>query len=109
MQEIAQGDEAFVEDMLTTFISNVSEDVSNIRGYEATANWKAIAGVAHKLVSRFAYLCADGLQALSVDIENSVLFDDNLTEINEKTDRLCRESILLIEKLKEDLANQFEV
>ena len=107
LQEIAQGDEAFVKDMLNTFIKNVCEDIENVGKLKVLEDWKTIAGIAHRLVSRFAYLCANYLQALSADIENSVLNENNLTGIEEKTAELCDESILLIEKLKKDLTNQF--
>ena len=100
IQEIAQGDQVFVRDMLVTFVDNVFDDIEKIRSL--TSDWVAVAGIAHKLASRFAYLSADSLYALSDDIEKSVLKDNNLTGIADKTNKLCKESILLIEELKRD-------
>ena len=102
--EIANGDQAFVDDMLVLFIDNVTEDIEKIKSLRQTDDWKAIAGIAHRLASRFAYLCVDGLYKLSDDIEKSVLVRNDLEGIAEKTDRLCKEGILLIEEFK----NEFE-
>ena len=106
MQEIAQGDEAFIKDMVDMFLSNVTEDISNVRTFQELEDWKAIAAIAHKLVSRFAYLNASDLQELAADIENSVLIDGNLSDINTKTEKLCSDSIILLDTLKEDLSNK---
>jgi len=104
LQEIAQGDEAFVRDMLETFVSNVADDVGKMQTFLRVKDWASIASIAHKLVSRFAYLNASELQELSIDVENSIQIDNNLTGIDEKADKLCKESIVLIEKLKEDFS-----
>jgi HPt (histidine-containing phosphotransfer) domain-containing protein len=63
--------------------------------------WTEIAETAHKLASNFAYLGADKLQALAADIEKSVLCDNNLSGIAEKTEKMYHDGILLIGQLKE--------
>ena len=102
LQEIAQGDEAFVRDMLISFVENVSADVEKIQLLIPLENWKAIAGIAHKLVARFAYLSANSLLSLSDDIEESVLVKGDLSEIADKSHKLCNETISLINILKKD-------
>ena len=101
LQEIAQGDEAFVKDMLISFVDNVSSDIEQVQSLRQTENWKTIAEIAHRLASRFAYLIINDLQNLSVDIEKSV-FAGNMTGIFEKTNRLCLKTISLIEQMKKD-------
>ena len=102
MDEIAQGDENFIKDMVVTFVENVTEDIGKIRSARSVEDWKTIGEVAHKMASRFAYLDADSLQTLAGDIEKSVLIEKNLDGIAEKADKLCSDSILLIEQLKQD-------
>ena len=102
LEDIAQGDEDFVHEMLVTFVENVTEDVEKVQSLRLSENWKTIAEIAHRLASRFAYLSITSLQTLSIDIETSVLKDNNLGGISEKTDRLCREAIDVVGLLKID-------
>ena len=102
LQEIAQGDEAFVNEMLVIFVENVTKDIETIRSLQPFEEWKTIAEIAHKMATRFAYLSIDSLRTLSVDIEKSILLYNNFTGIAEKTDKLCDDSILLIERMKKD-------
>jgi len=102
LDEIAQGNQDFIRDMVFTFVENVTIDISSIRSLKAVENWSAIAETAHKLASNFAYLGASNLHALAVDIEKTVLLEKNLTGIADKTDKLCHGGVLLIGQLKKD-------
>ncbi|MDR1153292.1 MAG: Hpt domain-containing protein [Bacteroidales bacterium] len=102
MDEIAQGDQGFIRDMLVTFVENVTAEIEGIRSLKTAEKWTVIAETAHKLASNFAYLGADGLHALAADIEKSVMNDHNLTGVADKTDKLCSEGILLVDQLKKD-------
>ena len=99
--EIAQGDQDFVRSMVDTFVENVTAEIDSIHSFQSLEKWTDIAETAHKLVSNFAYLGANSLQALAADIEKSVLFDKNLTDIAGKTEKMCVDGILLISQLKE--------
>ena len=101
LDEIAQGDETFVRDMVVEFVKNVTAAVDQIQTFKSAEKWKDIAEIAHKLASNFAYLGADTLQALASDIEKSVLCFNNLTGITEKTEKMCTDGILLMGQLKE--------
>jgi len=102
LEDIAQGNQGFIRDMLVTFVENVSTDISGIQSLKSAKNWTAIAETAHKLASNFAYLDASRLQILATDIERSVLNDHNLTGIADKTETLCNEGGLLVAQLKKD-------
>ena len=101
VQEISGGDEAFVKDMVDAFFENVTDAIANIKTFKQSEDWKAIGGIAHKLASNFAYMGADSLHDIADDIEKSVLVEQNLTNIAEKTDKLCSDSILLLNQMKE--------
>ena len=101
LEEIAQGDDNFVRDMVITFVENVSADIDSIHLLTYMNKWTDIAETAHKLASNFAYLGADQLHALAADIEKSVLNDNNLTDVAEKTEKMCNDGTLLIRQLKE--------
>ena len=102
LDEIAQGNQEFIRDMLVTFVQNVTTDIGGIHSFKTINNWTAIAETAHKLASNFAYLGAGSLHALAIDIEKSVLNDHNFTDVAEKTERLCNEGIFLVSQLKKD-------
>ena len=102
INEIAQGDQGFITEMLETFVENVTIEIDRIQSFRPVENWTAIAETAHKLASNFAYLGAHNLHALAADIEKSVLNDHNLTGIAEKTEQMCLEGILLVNQLKND-------
>jgi len=102
LEEIAQGDEGFIHEMLITFVENVTTEIDSIQLLKSSEKWTDIAETAHKLASNFAYLGADDLRTLAVDIEKSVLNDKNLKGIAEKTDKLCSDGVQLISQLKEN-------
>jgi len=102
LEEIARGDQEFIRDMVFTFVENVSSDLNKILSFKSVNNWKSIAETAHKLASNFAYLGVDALHSLAANIEKSVLNDNDLTGIVEKTDRLYQEGILMLDQVKKD-------
>ena len=101
LEEIAQGDTGFIKEMVVTFVENVTTEIDSIQLLKSQEKWTDIAETAHKLASNFAYLGADRLQALAADIEKSVLNDNNLTNVADKTEKMCDDGILLIGQLKE--------
>lgn len=102
LNEISQGDQEFIRDMLGIFVENVTADIAGIQSFKTAGNWTAIAETAHKLASNFAYLGADDLHALSANIEKSVINDRNLEGVAEKADKLCHDGMSLINQLKVD-------
>jgi len=102
INEIAQGDQDFILDMVVTFVENVKVEIDHIQSLRSMKNWTVIAETAHKLASNFAYLGATGLHALAADIEKSVFNDGNLTGIAEKAGQMCDDGITLLSQLKND-------
>jgi len=102
IDEIAQGDSDFIGDILNTFVENVTTEVERIQLFKSDENWTAIAESAHKLASNFAYLGANTLQVLALDIEKSVFNDNNLFGIAEKANKLCDGSSFLVSQLQKD-------
>jgi len=105
LEEIAQGDNAFVQDMVSAFIDTVSVEVTNIQELMGKGEWKDIGGIAHKLVTNYAYMDAVALFALAVDIEKKAKNGCDLTEITATTGQLCADSLILINELKKCFIN----
>ena len=102
LNEIAQGDSGFIREMVATFVENVTAEIDSILKLKSSESWTNIAEISHKLASNFAYLGADELHALAVNIEKSVINDQNLSGVSEKTEKLCASGLLLISELKKD-------
>jgi len=102
LNQIAGGNESFVESMLATFMENVTNDIETVKTQKSAENWSAVAERAHKLASNFAYLNAENLKKQALDIEESVLNKGDLTGIAEKSENLCIDAAFLIERLKQD-------
>jgi HPt (histidine-containing phosphotransfer) domain-containing protein len=100
LEEIAQGDDVFVREMITTFVDTVSEEVKNIESLMDVGEWKTIGGIAHKLATNYAYMDAEALYELAAKIEKIIIRDCDLTEITEMTRKLCADSLVLIAELK---------
>ena len=103
VQEISGGDEAFVKDMVDAFFENVTDSIAKIKTFKQSEDWKSIGGIAHKLASNFSYMGADSLHDIADNIEKSVLIEQNLTDIAAKTDKLCSDSLSLLNQMKEDV------
>ena len=102
INEIAQGDQGFIMEMLVTFVESVTVEIEHVRSSMRMENWTSVAETAHKLASNFAYLGASNLHAHAVDLEKSVLHDHDLTGIAEKAGQLCDEGSKLLSLLKND-------
>ena len=102
MKEISGGDNTFINEMVVAFVENVSNAIDKIQTLKLTEDWKSIGEIAHKLASNFAYMSADDMYSIADNIEKSVLIEHNLTNIKDKTEKLCNESILLLNQIKND-------
>jgi len=102
LNEISQGNQEFIRDMLFTFVENVTNDIRHIQSFKLVENWTAIAETAHKLASNFAYLGANSLHDLAAEIEKNVINDNNLTGIADKTEKLCYDGINLVNQVNKD-------
>jgi HPt (histidine-containing phosphotransfer) domain-containing protein len=102
IEEISPGNTQFIAEMIHTFVESVVSEVEHINRLKPLENWKAIAEIAHKLMSNYAYLGAEDLKQTARDIERSVSHDGNLDGIEGKINRLCAESMELVRQLKKD-------
>ena len=99
LNEIAQGNDAFVQEVITTFIETVSEEIKNIRELMEVDDWKAIEKIAHKLAPNYAYMDSESLYTLAANIEKKIQKSD-LVEITTMTHQMCTDSLVLINELK---------
>ena len=106
LEEIAQGDDVFIQDMITTFIDNVSEEIKNIPKLTDAGEWETIKAIAHKIAPSYAYMGAESLFALAANIEKEIRNDGDLSEITAMTHRMYADSLVLIDELKKNFDKQ---
>jgi HPt (histidine-containing phosphotransfer) domain-containing protein len=102
IEEVSARNTDSFQKIIDTFINNTSDDLEKIQQLVLSEDWKAIASIAHKLISGFGYMEAKPLKELAKEIERNVQ-DNHLTDIKEKINRLCNDGSLLIKTLKTDL------
>lgn len=100
LQELAQGDDAFVQEMVTTFINNVSEEAANMQKLMDAGDWKAIGRIAHKLAPNYAYMDSESLFSLAADIEEKVQNGHDAAEIMAMARQMRADSLVLIDELR---------
>ena len=100
LKEIAQGDDAFVQELIVTFVDTVSAEVTNIQRLMDGNEWKTIGGIVHKLVPNYAYMDSVSLYELAADIEKKIQNSCDLNEITAMTHQMCSDSLTLIAELK---------
>jgi len=102
LNEIAQGDDAFVQELVITFVETVSVEIKNMQRLMDVGDWKAIGGIAHKLASNYAYMDAESLYVLADKIEKGIQKNCDLTEITAMTHQMCTDSLILIDELRKN-------
>ncbi|MDR2888010.1 MAG: Hpt domain-containing protein [Bacteroidales bacterium] len=103
LKEIAGGDDAFVKDMVVTFIDSVSAETENMQRLMEIGEWKAIGAIAHKLAPNYAYMDSQALFELAASVEKEIKAGGNLNEIAAMTNRMCAGSLVLIDELRKIL------
>jgi FOG: HPt domain len=83
LNSISGGDAGFISDMVSTFIENTPEELSQIRTFVDSGNWTKAGEAAHRFSSSLLFLGLDGLKQLSTEIEDSSLRGINLVKIPE--------------------------
>ena len=106
LEEIAQGDNVFIQNMITTFIDNVSEEIKNIPKFIDAGKWNTIKSIAHKLAPSYSYMDAESLFALAANIEKEIRYEGDLSEITTMTHQMYAESLVLIDELKKNFDKQ---
>lgn len=99
LNEIAQGDDVFVQELIITFIETASEEIENMQKLMEVGDWKAIGKIAHKLAPNYAYMDSEPLYTLAVNIEKKIQKSD-LAEITEMTHQMYTDSLVLIDELR---------
>lgn len=100
--EISNGDEQFVQSIVSTFLTNAPIALSNIReGIEKT-DFEKIRFYAHQLKSSIDFFTVESIQAIVRSMENDAKGDNpNLVQITEWFDLMDKTLSAVFHDLKE--------
>jgi len=105
LKELANGSNQFMNEMITLFITQTPEALSNIEKYHQNKDWKSLRTVVHKMKPSVSFV---GLKEIENDvhiIEESAANETGLEQLPElisKVITVCREAII---ELEEELKN----
>jgi HPt (histidine-containing phosphotransfer) domain-containing protein len=102
LESISGGDDAFVKDMIQTFVKSVPEELNKIKDYIHASNWKKVGEEAHKFGSNLMYLELDELKNIIISIETYGLEMEHTEEIPVLFEELSVGCNQIIKQLKQD-------
>lgn len=97
---LANGDQAFVTDMLRTFIQTTEEGIDEIQNATEAGNWKKVADYAHKIASPCRHLDAQHLLKLLKTIESNADKQEELKTLPKLTEEAASAAATLIAAIR---------
>ncbi len=100
LRVIAGGDEDFINDMISLFVTQTGDSVKNLKASLAEPDWDKIGKIAHKIVPTFQYM---GMPKVSEElrrIEELARAEKNLKELSELIERIEKFYQLAVAELK---------
>ena len=109
LNDLAMGSNDFMIEMLESFTKTTPESIKTMKESIASADWKTIGGLAHKLKTSYSFMGMDNMVTLSKTLQNFGLEGDNVDKIpgmiNEMHEEYIKaevELLLELDKLKND-------
>jgi len=100
LNSISGGDQAFIMDMILTFISSTPDELGKINDFVTSSNWSQTGEAAHRFSSSLLFLGLDSLKQVSAEIEMLSLQGDDVEKIPEllvKLENGCNQVIAELE------------
>lgn len=104
--DLAGNDEAFIKDMILTFIDSSNEAVEKITFFSQGNNWKGITQFTHKLLAPARHIKANAVAVLLDDIETQLKTTQEIDKgILDKVKELEKEIEILNKELQKEIAS----
>ena len=100
LQQLANGDESFIREMLQMFIETTREGIEAIREAQEEKNWDAVADQAHKIMAPCRHLEAMQLLAYLKEIEQKARTKKALTRLPSLIGKMEREAQGVMKEIK---------
>jgi HPt (histidine-containing phosphotransfer) domain-containing protein len=102
LENISEGDQEFVKDMIQTFIINVPEDLDKIKSWVKNKNWQKVGEDSHRFASSLLFLGLDNLKRIANTIEELGIKQSDVNQIPDLLDQLEKGCYQIIGELKRD-------
>lgn len=105
LNELSNGDQTFVKEMINVFVRTTSEGMHGIEEAFAKKDYNAIADHAHKISPPCRHMGAEELFTILKTIEDRIRRNDEVNKINALITKARAEVDELVKALKNELAN----
>jgi len=102
LNEMAEGDEDFINSVISVFLEEVPEDLAALENAIASKNFEQIGKMAHKIKPNVDLLGMEQTRANAYELEKLGKASGSLEEINMKFPLLKRDVEQVISELKKD-------
>jgi HPt (histidine-containing phosphotransfer) domain-containing protein len=102
IREMAEGDEEFIQSVISVFLEEVPEDLGGLETAVLTGDYEQIYKLSHKIKPNVDLLGMEGTRALALEMETMGKNQENLEGIRERFPRFKNDVDQVISELKND-------
>lgn len=102
IREMAEGDEEFIQSVITVFLEEVPEDLGGLETAVGSGDYGQIYKLSHKIKPNVDLLGMEDTRALALEMETMGKNEENLDGIRERFPRFKKDVEQVISELKND-------
>ena len=102
IKEMAEGDEEFIQSVISVFLEEVPEDLGGLETAVGTGDYQQIYQLSHKIKPNVDLLGMENTRALALEMETLGKNRENLEGIRERFPRLKKDVEQVIIELQND-------
>ena len=102
IREMAEGDEEFIQSVITVFLEEVPEDLGGLEIAVGSGDYGQIYKLSHKIKPNVDLLGMEDTRALALEMETMGKNEENLDGIRERFPRFKQDVQQVISELKND-------
>jgi HPt (histidine-containing phosphotransfer) domain-containing protein len=102
IREMAEGDEEFIQSVITVFLEEVPEDLGGLETAVGSGDYGQIYKLSHKIKPNVDLLGMEDTRALALEMETMGKNEENLDGIRERFPRFKQDVEQVISELKND-------
>jgi HPt (histidine-containing phosphotransfer) domain-containing protein len=102
IREMAEGDEEFIQSVITVFLEEVPEDLGGLETAVGSGDYGQIYKLSHKIKPNVDLLGMEDTRALALEMETMGKNEENLDGIRERFPRFKQDVQQVISELKND-------
>lgn len=102
INEMAEGDEDFINSVITVFLEEVPEDLQSLENALNAKDYEQVYKMAHKIKPNVDLLGMEQTRAIALEIENLGKQEANMAEIEKRFPMLKTDINQVVSELKKD-------